>query len=259
IGEDVGVNTGFQPPEVRASEKIHLSVEKLVNAKLKSVTFDLKKGEILGLGGLHGQGQSALLRALYGVESKQGVITYEGREIKLQSPRQAIKKGVAYVSGDRRRDGTITGRSILENVTPILFLKRSIKFIRYTRTTELSKVALTFLSTKYTSLTASIGSLSGGNQQKVIIARWLIDKPDILLLDDPTKGIDIVTKNELFDLIRRLASGGMSIILYSSEDAELLTNSDRILVFNNGAVTKELTGKDRTHFNLTQASFEAAQ
>jgi ribose transport system ATP-binding protein len=118
--------------------------------------------------------------------------------------------------------------------------------------------ALELLSTKYAGLGASIGSLSGGNQQKVLISRWLIDKPQVLLLDDPTKGIDIATKVELFALVRELAKEGMSIILYSSEEAELLANSDRILVFNNGMITRELTGAERNKASLAHASFEAA-
>src|SRR5690606_33775656 len=102
-----------------------------------------------------------------------------------------------------------------------------------------------------------IGSLSGGNQQKIVIARWLIDRPDVLLLDDPTKGIDLSAKADLFSLIRRLAGEGMTILLYSSEDAELLSNADRILVFNGGSVTRELAGDARTRFNLYEAAYEA--
>jgi ribose transport system ATP-binding protein len=114
------------------------------------------------------------------------------------------------------------------------------------------------LRTKFAGLGHPISSLSGGNQQKVVIARWLIDRPAVLLLDDPTKGIDLSAKTDLFTLIRKLAAEGMGIVLYASEDAELLDNADRILVFNGGSVRRELTGAERTRFNLYQAAYEAA-
>ena len=120
------------------------------------------------------------------------------------------------------------------------------------------KPAVEALKTKFAGFSHPIGSLSGDNQQKIVIARWLIDRPDVLLLDDPTKGIDLSAKADLFSLIRKLAAEGLAIALYSSEDAELLANSDRILVFNGGHVTRELTGEERTRFNLTQAAYEAA-
>jgi ribose transport system ATP-binding protein len=104
----------------------------------------------------------------------------------------------------------------------------------------------------------SINSLSGGNQQKIVIARWLIDRPDVLLLDDPTKGVDLTAKADLFAHIRTLAAQGLGIVLYSSEDEELLHNADRILVFNAGSVTRELSGAERTRYNLYHAAYEAA-
>jgi ribose transport system ATP-binding protein len=118
--------------------------------------------------------------------------------------------------------------------------------------------ALEALHTKFANLTESINALSGGNQQKVVIARWLVDRPDVLLLDDPTKGVDLSAKADLFARVRELADEGMGIVLYSSEDAELLSHADRIFVFHGGAVTRELTGEDRTRFNLYHAAYEAA-
>src|SRR5690606_8547293 len=123
---------------------------------------------------------------------------------------------------------------------------------------EKAKPAVESLHTKFAAFSDPIGSLSGGNQQKIVIARWLIDRPDVLLLDDLTKGIDLSAKADLFALIRRLAADGHGIVIYSSEDAELLANADRILVFNSGQVTRELAGEERTRFNLYQAAYEAA-
>jgi ribose transport system ATP-binding protein len=118
--------------------------------------------------------------------------------------------------------------------------------------------ALEALKTRFAAVSQPINALSGGNQQKVVIARWLVDRPDVLLLDDPTKGIDLSAKADLFALVRRLAEEGVGIVLYSSEDAELLNNADRILVFNGGRVTRELAGTERTRFNLYHAAYEAA-
>lgn len=242
------------------ARKTRLSAKDVKSGRLKGISFDLAEGEILGLGGLHGQGQSVLLRTIFGAEKMvAGSLMSGDRSIRNASPRSAIRNGFAYVSGDRVRDGVISGRSIRENVSPIHFLK-SRKLLAFPSSLEgIVKPALAALSTKYASLSHSIASLSGGNQQKAVIARWLTNPPDILLLDDPTKGIDLGAKNELFALVRKLADEGMAIILYSSEDAELLSHSDRILVFNNGSVTRELTGDDKTRFNLYQAAYAGAE
>ena len=174
------------------------------------------------------------------------------------APRAAIRQGMAYISGDRGHDGVITDRPILENVTPVHFLRNRLTFAFPGRLRAAVLPALQALRTKYATLSHPISSLSGGNQQKIVIARWLTDPPQVLLLDDPTKGIDLATKTELFALIRELAEKGMAIILYSSEDSELLTNADRILVFSGGAIARELTGADRTRYNLYHAAYEAA-
>jgi ribose transport system ATP-binding protein len=141
---------------------------------------------------------------------------------------------------------------------PIHYLRDRMALARPAASASKALPALQALRTKFAGLGFPISSLSGGNQQKVVIARWLIDRPAILLLDDPTKGIDLSAKNDLFALIRKLAEEGMGIVLYASEDAELLDNSDRILVFNGGSIRRELTGADRTRYNLYQAAYEAA-
>ncbi|WP_373236344.1 sugar ABC transporter ATP-binding protein [Cohaesibacter celericrescens] len=263
IGEQAPVDT---PTPVaphakhKSSDKLRLQAKNLVGSRLKNVSFELAQGEILGLGGLHGQGQSQLLRTLFGAERLQsGEILGNQGPFKNSSPRAAIRNGFSYVSGDRVRDGVISGRSIMENVAPIHFLKDN-KFLAFPSVlTPVVEPALAALSTKYESLSHSIGSLSGGNQQKAVIARWLTNPPDILLLDDPTKGIDLGAKNELFALVRKLANEGMAIILYSSEDVELLAHSNRILVFNNGSISKELFGTEKNRFNLYQAAYAGAK
>ncbi len=251
-----------QPHEKTAiaiDAKTVLAAESLSGSGFQNVTFQVAAGEILGLGGLHGQGQSSLLRALFGASPPtSGAVTLHDRKLDVANPRSAIRNGLAYVSGDRRRDGVITGRPILENVTPIHALRKGLGIASPSALKAKASPALEALRTKFASFNHPISSLSGGNQQKIVIARWLIDRPDVLLLDDPTKGIDLSAKTDLFQLIRKLAADGMAIVLYSSEDAELLGNADRILVFNGGAVTRELSGPERTRYNLYQAAYEAA-
>ncbi|MFW6076856.1 MAG: sugar ABC transporter ATP-binding protein [Hyphomicrobiales bacterium] len=250
---------GATPPAAAEGGAPVLAVRRLSGRYFRNVSFDVARGEILGFGGLHGQGQSSVLRAIFGAEpTTSGEIVLNGKPLAKPSPRQAIRNGCAYVSGDRGRDGIIHGRPILENVTPIHFLRQKLALAWPGALKERAMPALSALQTKFASLRHPVGSLSGGNQQKIVIARWLIDRPDVLLLDDPTKGVDLTAKADLFAQIRALAAEGMGIVLYSSEDEELLQNSDRILVFNGGLVTRELSGAERTRYNLYHAAYEAA-
>lgn len=257
--DELAAPAGAPPLVATGSRMAVLTVDKIAGEGFANVGFEVARGEILGFGGLHGHGQSAVLRAIFGVNSlASGEITLNGTPFAPKNPRTAIRHGLAYVSGDRGRDGVISGRPILENVTPIHYLRQKLFLARPSALAERVKPALEALHTKFGGLSHPINSLSGGNQQKIVIARWLIDRPDVLLLDDPTKGIDLSAKADLFALIRKLAAEGMGIVLYSSEDAELLNNADRILVFNGGSVRRELTGADRTRYNLYQAAYEAA-
>ncbi len=236
-----------------------LSAKGLSGDGFKDISLDLLPGEILGLGGLHGQGQSALLQALFGLAPiAEGEILLKGEGFIPGQPRHAIRQGLAYISGDRRQDGILQERPILENASPVHAFRNRLILANPGPLKEAVRPALEALKTKFARFSSPIGSLSGGNQQKVVIARWLTEKPDILLLNDPSKGIDLTAKKDLFSLIRSLAEEGMSIILYSSEDSELLSHADRILVFNNGAITRELSGEDCTRYNLYQAAYEAA-
>lgn len=258
VGSENGASVFADPPAPAQTGPVRLAARNLSSRRFSDLSFTLHAGEVLGLGGLHGQGQSDLLRALYGLAPLTGDLELDGAPVRLPSPRRAIRAGLGYISGDRQRDGAIPGRSILENVVPIHLFKTRQTFLRTGALSAGVDRVLSILATRHGGKTQPIGSLSGGNQQKVIIARWLMDDTGVLLLDDPTKGIDLATKLELFALIRSLADKGMAILLYSSEDAELLANSDRVLVFNNGRIVRELQGSDRTRTQLTRAAFEAA-
>ena len=244
--------------DVAGHDVIGLELKNLTNKQFSNINLSVSKGEIIGLGGLHGHGQSSLLRSIYGAgEAVSGEITLEGQAYYAKSPRGAIKNGIGYISGNRRVDGIYQGRSIFENLLPIHYLKTSKWGAGQKRLNQTAQDAMAELKTLYASMNQEINNLSGGNQQKVVIARWMIDKTNILLLDDPTKGIDLAAKADLFALIRKLANAGMAIILYSSDDSELLNHATRIYVFNNGKISQELTGDQRTQFNLYQAAYEA--
>lgn len=232
-----------------------LRVEGLGGPCLGGVTFDLSPGEVLGLGGLHGQGQSNLLLTLFGSRPiRTGGATIAGRSLSHGGPHRALRAGLSYVSGDRGRDGLLHGRPILENLTASLLSKEPGFAVNPARLRARIAPIIERIHLKYGGYDHEIGSLSGGNQQKVVIARALASAPRILLLDDPTKGIDVHAKSDLFDLVRELCAAGMAVILYSSEDSELLENADRVLVFNSGSVVDSLAGERLNELNLYRAA-----
>jgi ribose transport system ATP-binding protein len=243
----------------RAIDQPRLVVENLTSRRLNGLSFTLHRGEILGLGGLQGQGQSSTLRGLFGADALSGgSIRLDGRPLHIRKPTDAIRAGFAYLSGDRGRDAAFHGRSIFENIAAASLVKEKRRIVWPARLKPRFTDAAAALNTKYSDLEAPIGSLSGGNQQKIFIARWLATNSPVLLLDDPTKGIDLAAKADFFALARDLAERGVSILFYASEDSELLGLCDRILVFNSGTVAAELAGDTLTPFHLTNAAYGKA-
>ncbi|WP_197504081.1 ATP-binding cassette domain-containing protein [Ketogulonicigenium vulgare] len=245
------------PPRTagRASE-VTLKVSGATNARLRGVSFEAHRGEILGLAGLQGQGQSALLQGLFGaMPFSSGSVAHGGKQLSLRAPGQAVHQGFAYISGDRGRDASFGGRSIFENLVAATTVREKKLLVNHRSLRPRMAEAAAGLRTKYAGLDAAIGTLSGGNQQKIFIARWLATSPDVLLLDDPTKGIDLGAKADLFALMRAQADAGATILFYSSEDAEILDYADRVLVFNGGEISAELRGDDINAVNLARAAF----
>ncbi|HET8729034.1 MAG TPA: sugar ABC transporter ATP-binding protein, partial [Alphaproteobacteria bacterium] len=235
-----------------------LSVRGLTGVKLRDVSFDLRRGEILGLGGLHGQGQSELLRSLFGAApARGGTIAIDGMEVAIAKPADAMARSVAYISGDRGRHGVFPVRPIFENLILATLSRSGGPYVDRGGFIERIMPVARRLKLKFASMASPVAELSGGNQQKVVIGRWLATTPRILLLDDPTKGIDLETKHDLYAIMDELCAEGVSIILYSSEDTELLSNADRILVFNSGRIMRELSGEDANEFELYQAAYAA--
>jgi ribose transport system ATP-binding protein len=244
---------------IRIAGEPRLVVQNLTSRRLHGLSFALHRGEILGLGGLQGQGQSSTLRGLFGADPLSGgSIQLDGAPLHIRKPADAIRAGFAYLSGDRGRDAAFHGRSIFENVAAASLVKEAHRLVWPARLKPRFVEAAAALNTKYSDLEAPIGSLSGGNQQKIFIARWLATNSPILLLDDPTKGIDLAAKADFFALAQGLADKGVSILFYASEDSELLGLCDRILVFNSGTVSAELAGETLAAFHLTNAAYGKA-
>lgn len=223
---------------------------------IEDVSFSLKKGEILGLGGLVGAGRSELISAIFGVIPKtRGKIFMDGREICIEEPEQAIANGLGFLSEDRKADGFIWSMDIRENMT-LVNLRNLTKgiFIDEKRELQTAKDYFKKLQVKAPGLDTLITSLSGGNQQKVILAKWLMCNIRVLMLDEPTRGIDVGTKYEIYKIMQELTDQGISIIMISSEMQELLGMCDRIIVLSKGIVQKEFLRNEADEVKLLQAA-----
>jgi ribose transport system ATP-binding protein len=234
--------TKKEKSKVKDNSPVVLEVKNLNSGeKLKNISFRLYKGEILGLSGLMGAGRTELARVISGADSfSTGEIFINGKKVSIKNPADAVKKGVCYLSEDRKQYGLLLNKSVLEN-SLISSLEKYSKygFVNDKKANKDAKEQNDKLKTKTPSLSQSVKNLSGGNQQKVIIARWLLKDSDIFIFDEPTSGIDIGAKSEMYDLIEQLSENGKSVIIISSELSEILRISDRILVMCEGRITKE--------------------
>jgi ABC-type sugar transport system ATPase subunit len=217
----------------------------------------LRRGEILGIAGLMGAGRTELLECLFGAshERPSGRMLLEGREVSFEHPSDARRAGVALVTEDRKRLGLFAHMSVGANIT-LCTLAQAAPYGLLSRRLEDTRAVETVaqLGVKTAGVHAPITSLSGGNQQKAIIGRWLLTEPKVLLLDDPTRGVDVGAKAELYQLIDRLCRGGLSIVVTSSELPELLTLCDRILVLCEGRLTGEFTRANATEHAIMEAA-----
>ena len=222
----------------------------------EDISFTLRKGEIIGLGGLVGAGRTDVARALFGVApATSGQIKVGGREARIQKPSDAINLGLAFVPEDRAGDGIFGTLPVEHNLTAAIPGKIAPNgVIRRGLERGFSRKSVDDLSIRLASLSQPIIELSGGNQQKTILARWLLTEPEILILDEPTRGIDIGVKAEFYDMIGDLAEAGRAILLISSELPELLSLCDRILVMSEGRLTAEIPREDATQEIVMQAA-----
>ena len=254
-------NGGFVDYIVKISTVLIISIPVFVLGYalqiLFGVDFSVHAGEILGLGGLQGQGQAELLGALYGAERiRGGEIVIEGRSRRFRKPRHAVAAGSALIPGDRTRDGLFAVRPILENLALPSMGRRKIAggLLSGSRERAAARDAVERLSITLGDLDDPVSTLSGGNAQKVVVGKWLLTDPHIVLMDDPTKGIDVGAKEELYGIMRSLTDEGVAILFNSSENHELLDLSDRIIVLYEGRIVDELTADQLTEARLLTAS-----
>ena len=239
-------------PEIpeNSDQEIVLEVRGLNRAGvLKDIHFHLKKGEILGFAGLMGAGRTEVARAIFGADPiDSGEIYVKGVKVNIQSPRDAVRHGIGYLSEDRKRFGLALGMDVESNIV-LAALERFLNpvgVVDSAKTRETAEHYVKTLSIKTPSIKQQVRNLSGGNQQKVVIGKWLTADTDILIFDEPTRGIDVGAKSEIYKLLNELAHSGKSIIMISSELPEILRMSHRIVVMCEGRITGELTADEAT-------------
>jgi ribose transport system ATP-binding protein len=227
-----------------------------VPQRLADVSFSLRPGEVLGLAGLEGQGQSDLLLALFGTyRRQQGQIAVDGRPIVLSSPWAAKRAGLALIPAERKTAGALLPLSIRENIAlPNLDRMSRGLFVRPGCERERAEALCKRIAVKAASVESPVGTLSGGNQQKIVLAKWLEADPKIFLLNDPTRGIDVGAKAAIYDLIQELAAAGKAIILYSTETAELTALCHRVMVMDRGRITRVLEEEEVTEDNILRTA-----
>ena len=250
--------TNLYPPRNNVPGEVVFEVENFTSINPKSfrnVSFQLRKGEILGVGGLVGAQRTELMEGLFGIRSHTtGSIKYQGKELPISRPKDAIDQGIAMLTEDRRATGIMGVLNIADNIS-VASLNQYLDFgvmINDKKVENLVQENVHKMNIKTPSSKTQIQSLSGGNQQKVLIGRWLANSPDVLILDEPTRGIDVGAKYEIYCIIEELARAGKSIIMISSEMAELIGMSDRIMVMCDGRVTGFIDGKDATQENIME-------
>lgn len=246
------------PPPIKedASREVVLEVKNLNRGRMiKDVSFNLKKGEILGFAGLMGAGRTEVARAIFGADPPQsGEIYVKGKKIIINHPSQAVSRGIGYLSEDRKRYGLALGMEVDTNIVLATFEKflGFLGVVRQAKVRAQAESLVEQLAIKTPSLQQKVKYLSGGNQQKVVISKWLVRDCDILIFDEPTRSIDVGAKSEIYKLLNSLAESGKSIIMISSELPEILRMSHRIVVMCEGRITGELSAAEATQERIMQ-------
>jgi rhamnose transport system ATP-binding protein len=258
VGREV---SQIYPPSESAPGEIVLALKNLSCAAggVKNISLEIRAGEILGMAGLVGAGRTELARILFGITpADSGEIILNGAQIKIHSPQDAVAHGIAYVPEDRRRHGVILELPIAQNMTMAIH-KRIFPgtWLRFGAEKQLALEFIRDLGVKTSGPDAPGNSLSGGNQQKVSLARWLATKPKILILDEPTQGVDVGAKSEIHKIIRALAKDGLAVLMISSDLPEILGMSDRIVVMRGGKIAAMLPGKSDAHEVMAAALGQA--
>ncbi len=229
-----------------AAQPVLLAVEGLAGKRFRDVSFELHRGEILGLAGLVGAGRTEIAQTIFGQEAKlAGTVSLSGQPVAIRHPADAVRLGIGYLPEERKRLGLFMEQSVRQNIVAVK-PSASGPWFQANVTRTIAEGFRQQLGIRTLSVEERVGNLSGGNQQKAMLARWLLAAPDVLMVDEPTHGIDVGAKAEIYALLRQLAAEGKGILLISSELPELLALSDRILVVRAGQITGELPGTDAT-------------
>ncbi len=259
VGRDVQIEpkttTHLVEETVLQISDLHLQHPYVKQRKvLQNISFDLKRGEILGIFGLMGAGRTELLETIFGLHTSRSSysLEIEGRSYEFSSPQAAIKNGLAFVTEDRKVEGLVLGLDVASNISLPTLQQRF--FLKSRGEKDLARSYIERLGIKTPSERQLCRNLSGGNQQKVVLAKWLSTQPKILFMDEPTRGIDIKAKQEIYDLMKKLADEGLSIILVSSEIPEILTLCDRILVMAEGRLTANYSASEADEDKLLKAA-----
>jgi len=248
------------PVRDRTPKKVRLQVDSVTTDSVRDITFTVREGEILGLAGLVGAGRTEVAEAICGVVPiRAGQIRLDGQLMDATSPRTALRAGVALSPEDRKAQGLFLDRSIAENISlPILRrLRRWGPFLDLARERDIVADLMARMRVKAPNARARARTLSGGNQQKILLSRWVAVHPSVLVLDEPTRGIDVGAKAEIYALIDELARSGMAIVFISSETPELLGLADRILVMSHGSIVGELAASDATEEGIVRLALGA--
>ena len=230
----------------------HLSIPN----RLKDVSFSVRAGEIVGLGGLEGQGQRETVRAIFGdIPFAEGKITMNGLEFKSGGIRDRIRRGLGYVTHDRRGEGLILHESLRRNAALASLYRRSrMGFVKKRAELREADETLKRMQIKTASIEDAVSHLSGGNQQKVMLARWLMTKPGVLIIDEPTKGVDVGARMSVYQIVDQLTREGIGIIMLTSDMMELIGLSDRVLVFFEGGISREFARSEVTEEKIMRAA-----
>jgi ribose transport system ATP-binding protein len=257
VGREMAL--AYPPRASHAAGADRLVVENLSSpGRFESLSFHVRAGEIVGFGGIQGNGQAEAVRALFGLLPWTGTATLDGTSLPHGSPARAIKAGIVYVPGERHREGLFLPHSIRENISlPHLFGWAGLGIVPAARERDVTAGAIASYAIKTPSAEQIVRNLSGGNQQKVVLGRWTAGNPRLFLFEDPTRGVDVATKLEIYRRIRSLAEAGAAVILVSSDLLELIGLSDRILVFSRGRVVQEIAGTDATEDAIVGSATDA--
>lgn len=262
LSEHYPKSAGHASEEVLRVENVSLAhPERSGDFAVRDVSFAVRRGEVVGLFGLMGAGRTELLQTIFGLhpQSSSGEIYVEGQRRAIRSPDQAIAAGLALAPEDRKFEGLVLSMNVAENMSLASLRPGPVGLLQPQRERELANKFVNRLGVKTPSISTCVGNLSGGNQQKVVLAKWLATRPKVLLLDEPTRGIDINAKREIYALIDELARGGVGVVIVSSELPEILAIADRILVLAEGRLTAELARSEASEEKILHAALPAAR